>query len=109
MSNAVNGPAKSWINFNGTGTVAVLASFNLSSITDNGTGDYTINFTTAMPDAAYAFTGSILGRSADLDLMVLVPREGGYTAGSIRVSGRQGNHNYSAASDTAVVTVAIFR
>jgi hypothetical protein len=44
---------KAWVNFNGTGTVAIRASFNVSSITDNGTGDYTVNFTTAMADTNY--------------------------------------------------------
>jgi len=47
---------RAWVNFNGTGTVAIRASGNVSSITDNGTGDYTVNFTTAMPDANYATT-----------------------------------------------------
>ena len=45
--------AKAWVNFNGTGTVAIRASGNVSSITDNGTGDYTVNFTTAMVDANF--------------------------------------------------------
>lgn len=45
---------RAWVNFNGTGTVAIRASGNVSSITDNGTGDYTINFINAMPDANYA-------------------------------------------------------
>jgi hypothetical protein len=45
---------RAWVNFNGTGTVAIRASFNVSSITDNGTGNYTVNFTNAMPDANYA-------------------------------------------------------
>jgi len=49
---------RAWVNFNGTGTVAIRASGNVSSITDNGTGNYTVNFTTAMPDANYAVTGS---------------------------------------------------
>ena len=44
---------RAWVNFNGTGTVAIRASGNVSSITDNGTGQYTVNFTTAMPDANY--------------------------------------------------------
>lgn len=44
---------KAWVNFNGTGTVAIRASGNVSSITDNGTGDYTVNFTNSMPDADY--------------------------------------------------------
>ena len=50
--------ARAWVNFNGTGTVAIRASGNVSSITDNGTGDYTANFTTAMPDANYASVAS---------------------------------------------------
>ena len=45
---------RAWVNFNGTGTVAIRASGNVSSITDNGTGDYTVNFLTAMPDANYS-------------------------------------------------------
>lgn len=45
---------RAWVNFNGTGTVAIRASGNVTSITDNGTGSYTVNFTTAMPDRNYA-------------------------------------------------------
>jgi hypothetical protein len=44
---------RAWVNFDGTGTVAIRGSGNVSSITDNGTGDYTVNFTTAMPDTSY--------------------------------------------------------
>lgn len=59
---------RAWVNFNGTGTVAIRASGNVSSITDNGTGDYTVNFTTALADANYAVVGtadttSIVNRS----------------------------------------------
>ena len=50
--------AKAWVNFNGTGTVAIRASGNVSSITDNGTGNYTVNFTNAMPDTNYAFVAT---------------------------------------------------
>ncbi|MCC6479998.1 MAG: hypothetical protein IT552_12410, partial [Sphingomonadaceae bacterium] len=50
--------AKAWVNFNGTGTVAIRDSFNVSSITDNGTGDYTINFTTPFASADYAVVGT---------------------------------------------------
>ena len=45
---------RAWVNFNGTGTPAIRASGNVSSITDNGVGQYTVNFTTAMPDANYS-------------------------------------------------------
>lgn len=44
---------KAWVNFNGTGTVAIRASYNVSSITDNGVGNYTMNFATALADANY--------------------------------------------------------
>ena len=49
---------RAWVNFNGTGTPSITGSANVSSITDNGTGDFTVNFTTAMPDANYAITSS---------------------------------------------------
>jgi hypothetical protein len=49
--------AKAWVNFNGTGTIATRASFNVSSLTDVGTGDYTVNLTTALTDA----NGSVVG------------------------------------------------
>jgi hypothetical protein len=50
---------RAWVNFNGTGTVAIRASGNVSSITDNGVGDYTVNFTTAMPDANFSTVVSV--------------------------------------------------
>jgi hypothetical protein len=49
---------RAWVNFNGTGTVAIRASGNVTSITDNGTGDYTVNFTTAVVDANYSVVTS---------------------------------------------------
>ena len=55
----VSGTAKAWVNFNGTGTVAIRRAFNVSSITDISTGDYRVNLTNAMSDANYAVvTGS---------------------------------------------------
>jgi hypothetical protein len=50
--------ARAWVNFNGTGTVAIRASGNVSSITDRGTGLYTINFTSALTDANYCGVAS---------------------------------------------------
>jgi hypothetical protein len=49
---------RAWVNFNGTGTIAIRASGNVTSITDNAVGDYTVNFTTAMPDVNYSIVGS---------------------------------------------------
>ena len=68
---------RAWVNFNGVGTVAIRASGNVSSITDNGVGNYTVNFTTPMPDSNYAIAGfaqytnqysaTIVGGSTALD------------------------------------------
>jgi len=52
---------RAWVNFNGMGTVAIRASGNVSSITDNGNGDYTINFTNAMVDTTYTIVGTCMG------------------------------------------------
>lgn len=57
-SPTINGLAKAWVNFNGTGTVAIRASLNVSSITDNNTGNFTVNMTTAMTDSNYSAVGS---------------------------------------------------
>ena len=59
VTNVVNGTAKAWVNFNGTGTVAIRDSFNVSSITDNSTGNYTVTFTNALSNANYSAIISI--------------------------------------------------
>lgn len=59
-------PIKAWVNFNGTGTVAINDSFNVSSITDNGAGDYTINFTNTLANANYAVAITTTGRGGDV-------------------------------------------
>ena len=53
-SDEQSGLCKAWVNFNGTSTVTIRAQYNVSSITDNGTGDYTVNFATALADADYS-------------------------------------------------------
>lgn len=52
-------PARVWVNFNGTGTIAIRDDGNVSSLTDNTTGDYTINFSNALTDADHAMSGAI--------------------------------------------------
>lgn len=83
---------KAWVNFNGTGTVAIRASFNVSSITDNGTGDYTVNFTTAMVDANYAVTlGWVTGDpSASYDGCPSIYSAASVTTSSVRLFSAQG-------------------
>jgi hypothetical protein len=53
LASAGQASVRAWVNFNGTGTVAIRAAYNVASITDNGTGNYTVNFDTALPDANY--------------------------------------------------------
>jgi hypothetical protein len=79
---------RAWVNFNGTGTVAIRASYNVSSITDNGAGDYTVNFTTALADANYAFVGSARfdSGSGSSNVFVNQKRGGAQTSTSIDVS-----------------------
>lgn len=99
--------ARAWVNFNGTGTVAIRASGNVTSITDNGVGDYTVNFTTAMPDANYAVSGACQAVVASGSSETLVIKDGvAPTASSVRVLvHRAGVGNI----DSAYVTAAIFR
>ena len=58
VDTVVNGTAKAWVNFSGKGTVAIRRAFNVSSITDNGVGNYIITFATSMADANYSGVGN---------------------------------------------------
>lgn len=103
----VDGSAKAWVNFNGTGTVAIRRAFNVSSITDNGTGNYTVNFATAMPDANYARSVAL---SCDGYNTSSLTDNGGYTytvsAMQIAVTGITGSTNVTL--DVSRASVAIF-
>ena len=66
-SAAVAYGCRAWVNFNGSGTVAIRGSGNVTSITDNGVGNYTVNFTTAMPDANYGVNFGVGGGGAGLN------------------------------------------
>jgi hypothetical protein len=103
--NGMTGIAKAWVNFNGTGTIAIRDSFNVSSITDNGTGDYTINMTTAMPNTNYALAGMIGGTGnayAIRDFSDGTAR----TTSAFRIS--TANPTNVAALDPAQVNIAVF-
>ena len=97
--------AKAWVNFNGIGTVAIRRAFNVSSITDNGTGNYTVNFTTAMPDANYAVTGTGSGSTTTLISIVSVTAIPRTTSSYTFVTTYQ---NGVAAVDIQEANVAIF-
>ena len=114
---------RAWVNFNGTGTVAIRASGNVSSVTDNGIGLYTLNFSNAMPDANYtvvatnnvlsALNGSTTDTSASnggrvYTCFMCVSQATPPTATAVRVS--QGSSYYAGdVYDPAQVHVAVFR
>jgi hypothetical protein len=97
-----------WVNFNGTGTVAIRASYNVSSITDNGTGDYTVNFTTAMADANYSFAGMAqYDTTGGGDRRIGVSRTASAIAsGSARINTLDGSGSNA---DFLVVAFVVFR
>jgi hypothetical protein len=102
--NTVQGIAKTWVNFNGTGTVAIRDMHNVSSITDNGTGDYTVNFTNAMDNANYSCVTSA-ARTINNAFMSSIYYSGGLATGSARVRCWE---DAGAAQDPNVYCVTIF-
>lgn len=102
--------ARAWVNFNGTGTVAIRASGNVSSITDNAVGDFTVNFASAMPDANYSVAGFVTSDDVlgSHQWGLLTSRQSSeHLAGSARVTSAVA---YSANQvDFSLVSVAFFR
>ena len=93
---------KVWVNFNGTGTPAIRASFNVSSITDDGTGIYTINFTTALTDVNYSAISGAGGTSSGHNTTLH-----DYATGSVKMQIRSTFDDNL--SDDSIIGVAIFR
>jgi len=98
-------PCRAWVNFNGTGTVAIRASGNVTSITDNGTGDYTVNFTTAMSDANYAWAGSSQSTATATVRGIFTNTSTTPTVSALRVQ----NANFVSAEDPIYASVVVFR
>jgi len=107
-----SGRAKAWVNFNGTGTVAIRDDFNAGSLTDNGTGDYTITFDSAFANADYMWTGSIMSTSnltITRSLQLHKPTTTSFTsptASNIRV--RATDFNNANATDQEYVTLIVY-
>jgi hypothetical protein len=104
---------RAWVNFNGTGTPAIRASGNVTSLTDNGTGDYTINFTTAMPDANYSWgygsNNSDDSFAAPANATILKTTVAFQTASSLRIMTTLNNAATAAAADISLAAVQVFR
>lgn len=101
---------RAWVNFNGTGTVAIRASGNVSSITDNGVGEYVVNFTNAMPDANYSVTSAGAGVVPITNIAsggaYQGPSPDTFSTNSVRIIAAT---NASQFQDWPIVCVAIFR
>jgi hypothetical protein len=95
---------RAWVNFNGTGTVAIRASGNVSSITDHGVGDYTVNLTTAMPDENFAVSGSAGSVASTSWDRIMSPYSISSSTVRVRITNSQAN-----LLDENYVAVAIFR
>ena len=104
----IPGAAKAWVNFNGTGTVSIRASYNVSSITDNGTGQYTINFTNAFSDTNYAECFAMSGdtNGGNLIRSYLGANEINKTTTSIEIQSLKAQDNNVA--DCAAITASFF-
>ena len=107
---------RAWVNFNGTGTVAIRDSANVSSITDNGTGDYTVNFTNNMPDTNYCVNGTCLGGSTSGSNYIIFGGKNANTSNTQTVSAVQITLAYVASTsgnggllDHNVINASIFR
>ena len=102
---------RAWVNFNGTGTVAIRASGNVSSITDNGTGNYTVNFTTAMVDVNYSVSPYTAYSSTSIAAEFLVVGDTIKASGSLQIAvGVAANFTGGMTlRDNPVVDIAIFR
>jgi len=103
---------RAWVNFNGTGTVAIRASFNVTSITDNGAGDYSVVFTNTMPDANYAANATAVpmsnGTSVTFIGLNTYNTSAAQTSSAVRVS-CYGSGGTSNPIDSPQVCVSIFR
>lgn len=96
--------AKAWVNFNGTGTPAIRASFNVTSITDSGVGRYGINFTNSLTDANYVVVGTAIFTAGVA--WVSSPRDGTTPTASIATIGVINNGGYA---DLTYVNIAVIR
>jgi hypothetical protein len=102
---------RAWVNFNGTGTPAIRGSGNVSSITDNGEGDYTVNFATAMPDANYSaiVCGSRFTDTPNWYVPWIASKSDAVTSSNCRIEGNTWNGYPVNSQDIALVMVSIFR
>jgi hypothetical protein len=97
---------RAWVNFNGTGTVAIRGSGNVSSITDNGTGAYTVNFSTALVDANYCINATGTHDSGSYAAIAYIANDTPPTTSAVRIDCLNTSNTFT---DISFAQVAIFR
>jgi len=104
-----SGTAKAWVNFDGSGTVAIRDSFNVASLTDNGTGDYTITFTNALANANYAVAGTVgtTGSTGASDLFLAGGRQTAYSSLRSTTAARFASTNAAGSAEDGAIVSAI--
>jgi hypothetical protein len=107
-SSVVSGGAKAWANFNGA-TGATRATFNVTSVTRNGTGDYTVNFTTAFTDANYVLAGFCAFNLGNTAPAAMLTYGGDFAPATTSCRIKCANSTNAGVTDGAYVTVAFFR
>lgn len=102
-------PARARVSFNGSGTVAITDSGNVSSITDNGLGDYTVNFTTAMPNADYQWCGNAKATSGGYVYSVYRPSGASVkTTAALQIAIGATNASSTISDDSSEVCIIVF-
>lgn len=106
---------RAWVNFNGQGTTGqnqtIRASGNVSSVFKNGLGDYTINFTTPMPDANYSMVGFSSNNDDNANESYVISRQasGTYTSSSCRITNTENSGSGTGRGDSNIINVIFFR
>jgi hypothetical protein len=108
-TNAIQGSAKAWVNYKGTSTRAINASYNVSSVTYNSTGNYTVNFTNAFADANYASIGTCQTTVSFAVVLKLATTGQTASASNIITAYESGGSGQDLVVDSALICMAFFR
>lgn len=108
----INGSAKVWVNFDGSSGTTVRDSLNVTSVDDDGNGDYGVNFVSSMSNNDYAMTGSAsLGAFANNDVGLIGPSRDNaaesLATGSVQLDGQKSSNTDAVARDLAAALIAI--
>jgi hypothetical protein len=108
-TNCIKGSAKAWVNYKGTATRGINASYNVSSVTYNSTGSYTINFTNAFADANYASVGTCQTTASFAVVLKLATTGQTTSASNIITAYQSGGTGQDLVVDSDLICMAFFK